>query len=164
MVKNWYNEFGKWLGDRVTPLAIDSGTKEQIDRDLERFLQAPEHRILNPVLIISYETFRLHAHVLHRDEVGLVICDEGHRLKNADSQTYQALMKLKCKRRILLSGSPLVLCGCCCGLEKCSFSTWFLVLLFCRHTHPKRLAGVLQSGAVCERRAAGLRERVSSAV
>ena len=29
-----------------------------------------------PILIISYETFRLHAEVLHRSPVGLVICDE----------------------------------------------------------------------------------------
>ena len=33
-------------------------------------------RIPNPVLIISYETFRLHAKVLHKSQVGLVICDE----------------------------------------------------------------------------------------
>ena len=33
-------------------------------------------RIGTPVLIISYETFRLHANVLHSGEVGLVICDE----------------------------------------------------------------------------------------
>lgn len=25
LVKNWYNEFGKWLGNRVSPLAVDSG-------------------------------------------------------------------------------------------------------------------------------------------
>ena len=24
-MKNWYNEFGKWLGNRVSPLAVDSG-------------------------------------------------------------------------------------------------------------------------------------------
>jgi len=36
--------------------------------------------------------------------VGLVICDEGHRLKNLESQTYQALDKLKTTRRVLLSG------------------------------------------------------------
>ena len=29
-----------------------------------------------PILIISYETFRLHAEVLHRSPVGIVICDE----------------------------------------------------------------------------------------
>lgn len=33
-------------------------------------------RCPTPVLIISYETFRLHANVLLRGEVGLVICDE----------------------------------------------------------------------------------------
>ncbi len=34
------------------------------------------HRVPNPVLIISYETFRLHAAVMHKSEVGLLICDE----------------------------------------------------------------------------------------
>ena len=33
-------------------------------------------RAVTPILIISYETFRLHAHVLHQGAVGLVICDE----------------------------------------------------------------------------------------
>ena len=33
-------------------------------------------RIVNPVLIVSYETFRLHCEVLHRSSVGLLICDE----------------------------------------------------------------------------------------
>ena len=37
-------------------------------------------------------------------QVGLVLCDEGHRLKNSENQTYKALMGLKCKRRVLLSG------------------------------------------------------------
>ena len=33
-------------------------------------------RTAYPVLIISYETFRLHASVLQSGPVGLVICDE----------------------------------------------------------------------------------------
>ena len=40
-------------------------------------------------------------------KVGLVLCDEGHRLKNSENQTYQALMGLKAKRRVLLSGTPI---------------------------------------------------------
>jgi DNA repair and recombination RAD54-like protein len=40
-------------------------------------------------------------------QVGLVLCDEGHRLKNSENQTYQALMGLKAKRRVLLSGTPI---------------------------------------------------------
>lgn len=60
-----------------------------------------------PLLIISYETFRMHAALLHSKEIGLVICDEGHRLKNCENQTYKALMGLRAKRRILLSGTPI---------------------------------------------------------
>ncbi|PFX22519.1 DNA repair and recombination protein RAD54-like isoform X3 [Stylophora pistillata] len=107
LVKNWYNELHKWLGGRVSALAIDSGTKDQIDKNLGMFMSQQGKRTANPVLIISYETFRLHASVLQSGPVGLVICDEGHRLKNLESQTYQALDKLKTTRRVLLSGTPI---------------------------------------------------------
>lgn len=107
LVKNWQNEFGKWLGHRVKALAIDAGSKEEIDRELEYFMTAMGRQQMYSVLVISYETFRLHAYALHKHEVGLVVCDEGHRLKNGDSQTYQALTALKTKRRILLSGTPI---------------------------------------------------------
>lgn len=60
----------------MNPLAIDSGGKEEIDKKLQGFMQTYRGRPVNPVLIISYETFRLHAHVLHKGEVGLVLCDE----------------------------------------------------------------------------------------
>ena len=39
-------------------------------------MQQDGRRVYQPVLIISYETFRLHASVLHRSPVGIVICDE----------------------------------------------------------------------------------------
>ena len=76
LVKNWYNEISKWLGNRIHPLAIDSGTKSEIDKNLNHFMNQKGRRIPNPILIISYETFRLHAHVLHQGPVGLVLCDE----------------------------------------------------------------------------------------
>ncbi|KAK7925143.1 hypothetical protein WMY93_007453 [Mugilogobius chulae] len=49
----------------------------------------------------------LHAHVLHRGAVGLIICDEGHRLKNAENQTYAALQRMNAQRRVLISGTPI---------------------------------------------------------
>ncbi|XP_020722385.1 DNA repair and recombination protein RAD54-like isoform X1 [Bombus terrestris] len=107
LVKNWYNEIFKWLKNRVQPLAIDGGNKVDIDTKLTGFMKTYGRRCINPILIISYETFRLHAQVLHQDEVGLVLCDEGHRLKNSENQTYQALINLKAKRRVLLSGTPI---------------------------------------------------------
>ncbi|XP_064477211.1 DNA repair and recombination protein RAD54-like [Ornithodoros turicata] len=107
LVKNWHNELSKWLGDRVRSTAIESGSKSEIDREIRSFIGAAGRRIVVPVLILSYETFRLHAPALHGGEVGLVICDEGHRLKNCENQTYHALNGLRTRRRILLSGTPI---------------------------------------------------------
>ncbi|XP_033082440.1 DNA repair and recombination protein RAD54-like isoform X2 [Trachypithecus francoisi] len=107
LVKNWYNEVGKWLGGRIQPLAIDGGSKDEIDQKLEGFMNQRGGRVPSPILIISYETFRLHVGVLQKGSVGLVICDEGHRLKNSENQTYQALDSLNTSRRVLISGTPI---------------------------------------------------------
>uniref|UniRef100_A0A182T982 Helicase ATP-binding domain-containing protein n=1 Tax=Anopheles maculatus TaxID=74869 RepID=A0A182T982_9DIPT len=82
LVKNWYKEFGKWLGCRVNCLSIDGGSKEQTTKELEQYMANQSQRHGTPVLIISYETFRLYANILNNSEVGAVLCDEGHRLKN----------------------------------------------------------------------------------
>jgi len=37
----------------------------------------------------------------------LLICDEAHRLKNDATLTNRALDSLPCRRRILLSGTPM---------------------------------------------------------
>lgn len=108
LVKNWHNEFGKWLGTRVNALALDSSeSKEQTTRQLEQFMANQSRRSGSPVLVLSYETFRVYAAVLCASEVGLLLCDEGHRLKNCDNLTYTALMGLQTRRRVLLSGTPI---------------------------------------------------------
>lgn len=58
-------------------------------------------------MVVSYETLRTLQEELANCPVGLLLCDEGHRLKNADSQTFQALTTLQCKRRVILSGTPI---------------------------------------------------------
>lgn len=63
---------------------------------------------LPQVMIVSYETFRNYAqHLKGENACDLLICDEAHRLKNAATATNQALNQLACKRRVLLSGTPL---------------------------------------------------------
>uniref|UniRef100_A0AC34GLH4 Helicase ATP-binding domain-containing protein n=1 Tax=Panagrolaimus sp. ES5 TaxID=591445 RepID=A0AC34GLH4_9BILA len=91
LVKNWDKEIVKWLAGRCNSQAIDSGKKEDIIQKLTAFMDQVGARSATPVIIISYETFRLYTYILHKKEIGLVICDEGHRLKNNDNQTYQAL-------------------------------------------------------------------------
>nr|CAH7767066.1 unnamed protein product [Callosobruchus chinensis] len=104
LVKNWNNEINKWLKGRLQAMIMDGGSDGK--KKLKQFMQG-QGRTAIPVLIISYETFRMHADILHTSEIGLVLCDEGHRLKNCENQTYRALMGLKAKRRVLLSGTPI---------------------------------------------------------
>ncbi|CAF1506271.1 unnamed protein product [Rotaria magnacalcarata] len=107
LVKNWDKEVYKWLNGRLGTLPIDSGTKAEVEAQLKTFMFSQTRRSGSPVLIISYEAFRSHAAILHKGTVGLIMCDEGHRLKNAENQTYDALFKLDCRRRVLLSGTPI---------------------------------------------------------
>ncbi|XP_018324804.1 DNA repair and recombination protein RAD54-like [Agrilus planipennis] len=104
LVRNWSNEIQKWLAGRLPCLIMDGGSDAKAK--LRQFMQG-QGRTSIPLLIISYETFRMHADILHTSEIGLVMCDEGHRLKNCENQTYRALMCLKAKRRVLLSGTPI---------------------------------------------------------
>lgn len=60
----------------MSALAIDGGSKDHIDRQLQGFMQTYRGRTTTPILVISYETFRSHSAVLHKGEVGLVLCDE----------------------------------------------------------------------------------------
>jgi len=109
LVKNWANELVKWLGEnRIRPYSCDGkGTKEQTTKDIKQFVAAKGRGIVNSVLIISYETLRIYTNILVKTEIGLILCDEGHRLKNAESLTYQTLNSLNAKRRVILSGTPI---------------------------------------------------------
>ncbi|KAI9500023.1 P-loop containing nucleoside triphosphate hydrolase protein [Coemansia spiralis] len=109
LVKNWANELVKWLGStKISPLACDNkGTKEKVSASLRSFVSARGRMIIHPVLIISYETLRTYINILSSSPIGMLLCDEGHRLKNSASQTYQALNSLQVKRRVILSGTPI---------------------------------------------------------
>lgn len=110
LVRNWANEIKKWLGEKLQAMVIDGGSKSEIDTNIKYFMKPAVHKRRKrpfPVLIISYETLRLHDYALNGGEVGLLMCDEGHRLKNKDNQTYQSLKKINCRKRVLLSGTPI---------------------------------------------------------
>ncbi|KAI7826267.1 P-loop containing nucleoside triphosphate hydrolase protein [Kickxella alabastrina] len=98
-----------WLGStKISPLACDNkGTKDKVTASLRAFMSARGRRVIHPVLIISYESLRIYKDILSASPIGLLMCDEGHRLKNSDSQTFQALNELQIQRRIILSGTPI---------------------------------------------------------
>ena len=109
LVRNWANELVKWLGaDAVTPFAVDGkASKEELTTQLKQWSVASGRSVVRPVLIVSYETLRLNVETLSNTDIGLLLCDEGHRLKNGESQTFTALNGLNVDRRVILSGTPI---------------------------------------------------------
>jgi DNA repair and recombination RAD54-like protein len=109
LVRNWANELVKWLGpDAIQPFAIDGkATKEELTQQLRQWAIASGRSVTRPVIIVSYETLRLNVGELKNTQIGLMLCDEGHRLKNGDSQTFTALNELNVSRRVILSGTPI---------------------------------------------------------
>ncbi|XP_075965753.1 DNA repair and recombination protein RAD54B [Anarhichas minor] len=97
LVHNWAAEFNKWLGrERISVFSVDQ------DHRIEHFLVSPLHS----VLVISYEMLLRCLEQVKKVEFGLVICDEGHRLKNSSIKTSSALSSLSCNRRVILTGTP----------------------------------------------------------
>ncbi|KZV69024.1 SNF2 family domain-containing protein [Peniophora sp. CONT] len=109
LVRNWANEFTKWLGPgAINPLAVDGkGGRAELLGRVERWVAASGRNVTQPVMIVSYETLRSLEQYLVNCKIGLLLCDEGHRLKNSESQTYKALNALDVQRRVILSGTPI---------------------------------------------------------
>uniref|UniRef100_A0A671UMA3 RAD54 homolog B n=1 Tax=Sparus aurata TaxID=8175 RepID=A0A671UMA3_SPAAU len=97
LVQNWGAEFNKWLGrERINVFTVDQ------DHRVEQFVLSPLHS----VLVISYEMLLRSLEQIQKVDFGLVICDEGHRLKNSSIKTSSALSSLSCQRRVILTGTP----------------------------------------------------------
>jgi DNA repair and recombination protein RAD54 and RAD54-like protein len=95
----------KWLGpDAISALAIDGkGSKAEMLQRVARWVAANGRNVSQPgttthftcehlelisyilytVMIVSYETLRTLTVHLNNCRIGLLLCDEGHRLKNS---------------------------------------------------------------------------------
>ncbi|KAJ3186291.1 DNA repair and recombination protein rad54b [Gaertneriomyces sp. JEL0708] len=98
LIANWKREFKKWLGDeRIQVCAVDDKD------DIKNFTVGR----LYQVLVIGYEKMRACQDLIIGGNFDLVVCDEGHRLKNSQIRTAQAIKALSTRRRIVLSGTPI---------------------------------------------------------
>ena len=105
LVDNWVNEIKKWLGpERCGCTTLRGGGAAAAAHAAE---WASLAQTAWPVLVVSYETLRSVAQQLSTARVGLMVCDEGHRLKNAaGSKTLDALRAVQAPRKVILSGTP----------------------------------------------------------
>ena len=58
-------------------------------------------------MIVSYETLRTLSVYLANCTIGLLLCDEGHRLKNMECRLIRELKSLNADARMVLTGTPL---------------------------------------------------------
>ncbi|EJD52598.1 hypothetical protein AURDEDRAFT_181169 [Auricularia subglabra TFB-10046 SS5] len=100
LINNWAKEFKKWLGrDRV---GVFIGDKDKAN--IKQFINSRAN-----VLIIGYEKLRtVIADLAYcSPPIGLIVCDEGHRLKSANNKSNKMFEALRTKRRVILSGTPI---------------------------------------------------------
>eukprot|EP00092_Neocalanus_flemingeri_P023094 GFUD01025040.1.p1 GENE.GFUD01025040.1~~GFUD01025040.1.p1 ORF type:complete len:925 (+),score=337.10 GFUD01025040.1:29-2803(+) len=97
LLKNWEAEFRKWLGsERITIHIADSGDKVANFRSYNSA----------PILVMSYEMLVRTLAEVQKISWDLVVCDEAHRMKNSMIKTSCSLGQLSCKRKLLLTGTP----------------------------------------------------------
>lgn len=102
LVVNWKREFRKWVGrSSVGLLAVEGDGRSEV----ERFVSGRQYQ----VLILGYERLRNCVNELAKafPSIGLVVCDEGHRLKSKDTKTTKCFDLLPTRRRLLLTGTPI---------------------------------------------------------
>ncbi|XP_055535606.1 DNA repair and recombination protein RAD54B-like [Wyeomyia smithii] len=98
LVVSWNLEFSKWLGsERIFTFIVGPNNK------LKKYAQSPHI----PILIISYEMLAKQIADLESVKFDLMVCDEGHRLKNSNIRVFSVIDNIDCKCRILLTGTPI---------------------------------------------------------
>nr|PIM02397.1 SNF2 family N-terminal domain-containing protein [Toxoplasma gondii COUG] len=101
LVGNWTHEVKKWLGNRLT-FVVASGDGKGTKAVLQQFASVS----ICKLVIVSYDQLRKLCGTI-TSSLDILICDEGHRLKSSKSQTALHLQKIRCKHRLILSGTPL---------------------------------------------------------
>lgn len=108
LIANWKREFGKWLNlSRIGILTLSSQNNAERDNyDVKNFLKVQR---TYQVLIIGYEKLLSVSKELEtgKNVIDLLVCDEGHRLKNGSSKVLNVLKNLDIPKKIILSGTPI---------------------------------------------------------
>ncbi|GMT24601.1 hypothetical protein PFISCL1PPCAC_15898, partial [Pristionchus fissidentatus] len=98
LLHNWRAEFAKWFRATRTPAMLVRKVS-----DISSYSSA--HKI-TPFLVVSYDMALRYAPALSSCQFDLLVCDEGHRLKNSSGKLREALCSLSIPRRLLLTGTP----------------------------------------------------------
>ncbi|XP_013172876.1 PREDICTED: transcriptional regulator ATRX homolog isoform X1 [Papilio xuthus] len=122
-VLNWVNEFRMWLKHAERESEVDVYELSRHKQNSERAYQLQQWYESGGVCVLGYEMFRnlsadnskkFKKKMLKTFQESLVdpgpdmvVCDEGHLLKNEKTSLSQSINRVKTLRRIVLTGTPL---------------------------------------------------------
>ncbi|PSR82369.1 SNF2 family N-terminal domain-domain-containing protein [Coniella lustricola] len=108
-LSNWIAEFQKWAPS--IPVLMYHGLPEERQKlhknQLLRNLKSGRPTDKFPVVCTSYEMVIKDSSLLSKINWELIIIDEGHRMKNAESRLFQEVCKFTSATRFLITGTPL---------------------------------------------------------
>jgi DNA repair and recombination protein RAD54B len=111
LVDNWKHEIQKWFPKTLsrTALFISGSNRGSGPRGTDSVVLdfASSHPSMRPLLVLSYDMFRIYADDLNGiASFHTIVCDEGHRLKNAlGTKTTLALGNCGAMQRLVLTGT-----------------------------------------------------------
>ncbi|EFJ45932.1 hypothetical protein VOLCADRAFT_30242, partial [Volvox carteri f. nagariensis] len=115
-MRNWEREFETWAPN-LNVVSLAGNVEARQVRKLKRRMfhsvffdraSAKKDRVKFHVLLTSYEMLALEAGQLSKGlQYGVLVVDEGHRLKNKDSKLFQLLTQFDVRHKVLLTGTPL---------------------------------------------------------
>lgn len=111
LLMNWYNELKKWAPGVLPVIYTGSKKNKEIIRDMLIFangeITANPSALRCHAILSNYESIMSEGNVFKNIKFKVLVCDEGHRLKNDDAKTFHAMERLNVQHRIVLTGTPL---------------------------------------------------------